>query len=165
MLRSIVIEEEDFDVNAVYQSLREHHGAAAGAIVTFVGLVRDTNLVTGDASAVSTLTLEHYPGMTERSIEKILDQAEARWPLLETCVYHRVGTMAPTEQIVLVAVASGHRDAAFAAAEFVMDYLKTDAVFWKKEQTASGQHWVQSTDADHARAKEWGETAVDQSDK
>jgi molybdopterin synthase catalytic subunit len=104
---------------------------------------------------VATLTLEHYPGMTESSIDSILERAEQRWPLLEIQVIHRVGTLAPTDQIVLVAVASGHRDAAFAAAEFVMDYLKTDAVFWKKEQTEAGTHWVQSTEQDHQRAREW----------
>ena len=155
MLRSIVLDETDFDVAVVYEALRRQHGAAAGAIVTFVGLVRECNDVTGDDSAVSTLTLEHYPGMTERSIERILDEVEIRWPILETRVIHRVGSMAPEEQIVLVAVASAHREAAFAAAEFVMDYLKTDAVFWKKEHTQAGTHWVQSTEQDHQRAQQW----------
>ncbi len=163
MQRHILVEEADFDVAATYQALRDRHGAAAGAVVTFVGLVRDLNEGTGDASSVSTLTLEHYPGMTESSIERILDQAEARWPLLEVQVIHRVGTMTPAEQIVLVAVASAHREAAFAAAEFVMDYLKTDAVFWKQERTAEGQHWVQSTATDHQRAQQWrDETAGNQ---
>ena len=89
------------------------------------------------------------------SIEAILDKAESRWPLLEAQVIHRVGTLSPAEQIVLVVVASAHRDAAFAGAEFIMDYLKTDAVFWKKEQTGSDTHWVQSTGDDHARSKKW----------
>ena len=153
--RGVLICEQDFSVEAEYQAIRSHHGADIGAIVTFVGLVRDRNPGSGDPSDVSTLTLEHYPGMTESSIEAILDQAEERWPLLEARVIHRVGVMRPSEQIVLVAVASAHRDASFAAAAFIMDYLKTDAVFWKKEQTSQGQHWVQSTSADHQRAKNW----------
>ncbi len=164
MQRHILVEEADFDVAAAYQSLRDRHGAAAGAVVTFVGLVRDLNEGTGDASSVSTLTLEHYPGMTENSIERILDQAEARGPLLVVRVVHRVGTMTPGELMVLVAVASAHREAAFAAAEFVMDYLKTDAVFWKKEQTAEGEHWVQSTATDHQRAQQWREETAGKKD-
>ena len=126
-----------------------------GAVVTFTGLVRDMNPYAGDGSAVATLTLEHYPGMTEKSIDQILAQAVDRWPLLEVSVVHRVGTMAPTAQIVWVGVASAHRDAAFAAAEFVMDYLKTQAVFWKKEQSQRGSHWVESTVQDHQRARSW----------
>lgn len=155
MLSHISVQEEDFDVAAVMAAMRAHHGAAIGALVTFVGLVRDRNPTTGDTSGVATLTLEHYPGMTEQSIKNILDQAESRWPLLEIQVIHRVGTMSPNDQIVLVAVSSGHRDAAFAGAEFVMDYLKTDAVFWKKEHTQKGVHWVESSQADHRRAKQW----------
>ena len=155
MHRQIEIMTSDFSVDEVYTNLRERCAAQLGAVAAFVGLVRERNATTGDVSAVSTLTLEHYPGMTERSIDAILDQAEARWPLLAATVIHRVGTMAPTEQIVLVAVGSAHRDAAFAAAEFIMDYLKTDAVFWKKELTEAGEHWVQSTSEDHTRAQQW----------
>jgi len=155
MRRQIEITEADFAVDSIYADLRQRCGAELGAVVVFVGLVRERNETTGDESTVSTLTLEHYPGMTERSIEAILDKAEARWPLLHATIIHRVGTMAPSEQIVLVAVGSAHRDAAFAAAEFVMDYLKTDAVFWKKEHTAAGEHWVQSTSDDHTRAQQW----------
>ena len=155
MRRDVVIQRSDFSADEIYQRMRSTHGAALGAAVTFVGLVRDRNLTGNQPADVTTLTLEHYPGMTEASIERILDQAEARWPLLESHVCHRVGTMQPGDQIVLVAVASAHRDAAFAAAEFIMDYLKTDAVFWKKEVTAEGEHWVQSTSADHARAENW----------
>ena len=114
--------------------------------------MRDQNHYAGDGSEVATLTLEHYPGMTENSIDAILDKAARRWPLLEVRVVHRVGTMLPTEQIVLVAVASAHRDEAFAAAEFVMDYLKTDAVFWKKEHTQTG------TAQDHRRAQQWAQS-------
>lgn len=155
MQRAIMVQTEDFDAGALVQEMRRKHGASIGALVTFTGLVREQNLVTGDHSAVATLTLEHYPGMTERSIDEIIDQAQARWPLLDVCVLHRVGTLQPTDQIVFVAVASAHRSAAFAAAEFVMDYLKTDAVFWKREATESGAHWVQSADADHQRARQW----------
>ncbi len=163
LIRGILISADDFQVEDVCRAMREAHGAAIGALVTFTGLVRERTLsttdpnrdATADSSEVATLTLEHYPGMTEASIEKILDTAASRWPLLEIQVIHRVGTLAPADQIVLVAVASAHRDAAFAAAEFVMDYLKTDAVFWKKEQTAQRTHWVQSTRNDHERALKW----------
>ncbi len=155
MNRNIVICEEDFDVGNVLADMRHRCGAELGALVSFVGLVRDRNVHAGNGGEVSTLTLEHYPGMTESSIDKILDEAQTRWPLLHVKVIHRVGTLHPTDQIVLVAVASGHRDAAFAAAEFIMDYLKTKAVFWKKEQTEAGTLWVQSTQSDHARAQNW----------
>jgi molybdopterin synthase catalytic subunit len=155
MLKQIVISQEDFDVGEVCRQMRASHGAALGALVVFTGLVREHNPHAGDGSEVATLTLEHYPGMTEVSIDKILERAATRWPLLEVRVIHRVGTMHPTDQIVLVAAASAHRDAAFAAAEFVMDYLKTDAVFWKKEQTRSGAHWVESTEQDRVRAGQW----------
>jgi molybdopterin synthase catalytic subunit len=155
MQRAIMVQTEDFDAGALMHAMRHKHGARIGALVTFTGLVREQNLVTGDKSAVATLTLEHYPGMTERSIDQIIDQAEARWPLLDVCVLHRVGELKPTDQIVFVAVVSAHRSAAFAAAEFIMDYLKTDAVFWKREETAAGTHWVQSADADHQRARQW----------
>ena len=161
MQRGVHIQESDFDVAAVISAIRATHGAAIGALVTFIGLVRDRNIATGDDSDVSTLTLEHYPGMTEQSIDAILTEAEQRWPLLEVQVIHRVGTMQPAEQIVLVAVASAHRDAAFAGAEFVMDYLKTNAVFWKKEQTNQGTHWVQSSAGDHDRAQQWGVSSDD----
>jgi len=161
MHKGIRICEEDFDLAAVCAAIRARHGTAMGALVTFTGLVRERNPVTMDDSRVSTLTLEHYPGMTERSIDRILDQAASRWPLLEVQVVHRIGTMRPGDQIVMVAAASGHRDTAFAAAEFVMDYLKTDAVLWKKEQTESGSHWVQSSDQDHSRAQKWRRNSPD----
>jgi len=162
VVTQVRVSADDFDVGAVCAEMRQAHGAALGALVTFTGLVREHNPHAGDGSQVAALTLEHYPGMTEASIESIIARAAARWPLLEVRVVHRVGTMQPTEQIVLVAVASGHRDAAFAAAEFVMDYLKTDAVFWKKEQTQSGTHWVQSTAQDHQRAREWQAPGVNE---
>ena len=161
MRKQVDICTDDFDVGDVITRMRAEHGAALGALVTFTGLVRDQNPYAGDGSEVATLTLEHYPGMTESSIEGILDRAAQRWPLLGVHVIHRVGTMRPSEQIVLVAVASGHRDAAFAAAEFVMDYLKTDAVFWKKEHTQAGTHWVQSTEQDHQRAQQWAKAETE----
>ncbi|MCR9258241.1 MAG: molybdenum cofactor biosynthesis protein MoaE [Pseudomonadaceae bacterium] len=155
MQRSVIIQTGDFDAAELVQAMRRQHGAQIGALVTFTGLVREQNLITGDSTAVATLTLEHYPGMTERSIHKIVDEAQSRWDLLNVCVLHRVGTLAPSEQIVFVAVASAHRDTAFAAAEFVMDYLKTNAVFWKREQTEEGTHWVESAETDHQRASQW----------
>ena len=153
-MQRVSSQEADFSTDDVYRSMRTDLGAKVGAIVSFVGLVRDHN-INGDGSEVATLTLEHYPGMTEQSIEDILAQAQTRWPLLSTHVTHRVGSMAPTEQIVLVMVASAHREAAFAAAQFIMDYLKTDAVFWKREATENSEHWVQSTTGDALRAESW----------
>ncbi len=157
----VTIQVEDFSQDAVYRAMCSiPHSAPAvvatnvGAVVTFVGLVRDRNAVASQGE-VDTLTLEHYPGMTEASISKILDKAEAQWPILNCRVIHRVGTMAPGEQIVLVAVASAHRNAAFAAAEYIMDYLKTDAVFWKREVAQGQATWVQSTDEDQSRARAW----------
>ncbi|MEZ7818716.1 MAG: molybdopterin synthase catalytic subunit [Candidatus Azotimanducaceae bacterium] len=155
MGQQIQIQQQDFSVDAIYTAMRLEYGSDIGAIASFVGLVRDRNAVAGDGGDVQTLTLEHYPGMTEKSIQQILDHAEARWPLIATHVVHRVGTMAPSEQIVLVMVASAHRDAAFAGAQYVMDCLKTEAVFWKNEQSDLGQGWVESTNADKIRAKRW----------
>ncbi len=153
----LTIQESDFDLGALYAQLRSAHPGEIGAIAAFVGLVRDRNEKAGDGTAVETLTLEHYPGMTEASIRKILAQAEARWPLLGVSVVHRVGTMCVDDQIVAVLCSSAHRDAAFAGAEFVMDYLKTDAILWKKEVTETGTTWVESTEADKSRARHWQE--------
>jgi molybdopterin synthase catalytic subunit len=122
-----------------------------GAVATFVGFVRDLN----DGAAVSRLTLEHYPGMTERALEEICRDAQGRWDILDISVVHRVGTLEPGEAIVLVAVSSSHRGQAFAACEFIMDYLKTRAPFWKKEATASGERWVEARDSDEAAAGRW----------
>lgn len=147
------VQEAEFDVGAEYRSLRDRHGGDVGAVASFVGLVRDRQ--GAQDTAVETLHLEHYPGMTERSIEAIARRAEQRWPLLDLVVVHRVGALPPAAQIVFVQVAAGHRAAAFAACEFVMDYLKTDAVFWKKETTADGEHWVESTGEDRQRVSGW----------
>jgi molybdopterin synthase catalytic subunit len=151
----IAVQEEDFDLGQAYEAMRERDGAQVGAIASFVGLVRDHNAKAGDGTPVSTLTLEHYPGMTEASIQSIAEKALVRWQLLSLAIYHRVGELQPREQIVMVLASAGHREDAFAAAEFVMDYLKTDAVFWKKEQTDSGSRWLESTDGDRARADLW----------
>lgn len=147
----IRVSESDFDVAAEYAAQRHRVIGQAGAVVTFVGLVRDRH----DGDAVAVLELEHYPGMTEKSIGAIVAQAAARWPLLDVTVIHRVGRLVASEQIVLVQVASAHRPAAFAACEFLMDYLKTDAVFWKREERASGTHWIESTRDDHDRRQGW----------
>ncbi len=142
---------EDFDVGAEWQAQRLRVGGAAGAVATFVGLVRDRHA----NDPVQVLELEHYPGMTESSIEAIVQQAGTRWPILDVVVVHRVGRMLAGDQIVLVQVASTHRPAAFAACEFLMDYLKTDAVFWKREERDSGVHWIESTPGDVERRKGW----------
>ncbi len=150
---TVRVSEADFDVGAELEALYARAGGAIGAVATFVGLVRDRH----DGEAVETLHLEHYPGMTERSIEKIIREAGERWPLVDVLVVHRVGPLAASAQIVYVQVASSHRDAAFAGAEFIMDYLKTDAVFWKREAKADSDRWVESTDADRARREAWAD--------
>ena len=140
---------EDFVVGDEYQALAE--GTAAGAVVIFVGKVRDLNL--GDN--VTGLSLEHYPGMTEKSLIEICDQAEQRWPLLNVRVIHRIGDLDIGDQIVFVGVSSAHRAAAFEACEFIMDYLKTKAPFWKKERTTTETRWVESRDSDAQAAERW----------
>ena len=126
--------------------------ASVGAVACFVGTVRDMNQGTG----VSTMFLEHYPGMTEKALQAIADDALSRWSLDEVLVIHRVGALAPLDQIVLVAVTSAHRGEAFAACEFVIDWLKTQAPFWKKETTAQGARWVDARESDDAAAARWG---------
>lgn len=144
------IQHEDFDAGAEIASLRARD-PRVGAVAVFVGVARDRN----DGAEVSTLTLEHYPGMTERAIEEIVAQAKARWSLLDVLVVHRVGTLRPLDQIVLVAVTSSHRGDAFAACEFVMDYLKTEAPFWKREVTPEGSRWVDARESDEAAKRRW----------
>ena len=122
-----------------------------GAVVSFVGYVRDFN----DGREVAGMFLEHYPGMTEKALLKIVDEARQRWPLLKLEVIHRVGELEPGEPIVFVAAASAHRQAAFESCDFVMDYLKTRAPFWKKESTAQGPRWVEGRDSDHKAADRW----------
>lgn len=155
MHADIRVQTEDFDISAEWAACRERCGGDCGAIVAFGGLVRDRF---GD-SEVQALHLEHYPGMTEDSIRRIALQAAERWRLLDVVVVHRVGDLAAEEQIVLVLAASGHRPDAFAACEFIMDYLKTDAVFWKKERREDGDVWIESTASDRSRRASWGEIA------
>ncbi|KQW93730.1 molybdenum cofactor biosynthesis protein MoaE [Massilia sp. Root418] len=144
------VQAEDFDVAAEVAQLRAGN-ARVGGIVTFVGTVRDLN----EGADVAEMELEHYPGMTEQSIETIIEQAKARWPIYGALVIHRIGPLKPTEQIVLVAVTSAHRGEAFAACEFIIDYLKTEAPFWKKEQTPDGARWVDARVSDDAALKKW----------
>jgi molybdopterin synthase catalytic subunit len=147
----VSIQAKDFDVGAEIAALRAGDGGI-GAVAAFVGTVRDRS---GDA-AVSSMELEHYPGMTEAAIEAMIDAAFARFDLRGARVVHRIGKLAAMEQIVLVAVTSAHRGQAFSACEFVMDYLKTQAPFWKKEATASGARWVDARVADDAAMARWG---------
>lgn len=147
---SVRVQTEDFDAGTEMAAMRKGN-PAIGAIATFVGVVRDVN----EGDAVSEMTLEHYPGMTEKSIEAILDQARGRWNVIDALVIHRVGVLNPTDQIVLVIVASAHRGDAFAACEFIMDYLKTRAPFWKKEQAAGHVRWVDAREADDLAAERW----------
>ena len=146
----IKIQENDFDVSAEIAKLRKGD-PRVGAVVAFLGAVRDMN----DGSQVKGMTLEHYPGMTEKALQEILDQAKARWDIYQTLVIHRVGPLLPEDQIVLVAVTSAHRGEAFAACEFIMDYLKTAAPFWKKEDTSNGARWVDARVTDEAAMARW----------
>ena len=144
------VQTEDFDAGAEIARLRQGN-AKVGAVAAFIGVARDVN----DGAAVSTLTLEHYPGMTERALEGIVADARARWRLIDVLVIHRVGELKPTDQIVLVAVTSANRGEAFAACEFIMDYLKTRAPFWKKERTPESAHWVEARVTDDDAAARW----------
>lgn len=147
---SVSVQQQDFDVSAELRRLRDQ-SAQVGAVASFVGVVRDIN----DSQTVSVLELEHYPGMTEQSIADIIIMAGERWQLVGARVIHRVGKLLPTDQIVLVAVTSRHRGDAFAACEFIMDYLKTRAPFWKKEQTEEGARWLYARSADQAAVDRW----------
>jgi molybdopterin synthase catalytic subunit len=144
------IQPQDFDAGAEISALRRGN-PAVGAIASFIGLVRDLN----EGDRVSQMTLEHYPGMTEKALEAIVVEAKSRWDIIDALVVHRVGALRPTDQIVLVVVVGAHRGDAFAACEFVMDYLKTRAPFWKKEQTAAGERWVEARSSDDAAAERW----------
>ena len=139
----ISVQREDFDVGFELKNLSKQ-SQKIGAVASFVGLVRDVEM-----------TLEHYPGMTERAIAKIVEEARARWQVMDCTVIHRYGALKPNDQIVLVAVASAHRGDAFEACEFIMDYLKTQAPFWKKEQGAEGPRWVEAKSSDDQAAERW----------
>ncbi|HEV7619506.1 MAG TPA: molybdopterin synthase catalytic subunit MoaE [Burkholderiaceae bacterium] len=147
----IRVQTQDFDLTAEVAQLRAAD-PRIGAIVTFTGTVRDIN----DGTSVAEMELEHYPGMTERALEDIVAQAKVRWTIFDALVIHRVGPLKPLDQIVLVAVTAAHRGEAFAACEFIMDYLKTQAPFWKKEQTPNGARWVDARAADDKALTKWG---------
>ena len=154
-MASIVrVQADDFDVGVELTALRVGK-PEVGAIASFIGIVRDLNAVAGENARVGSLTLEHYPGMTERALESICAEAATRWSLVDLLVIHRHGTLLPTDQIVLVAASSAHRGEALDACAFVMDYLKTRAPFWKKETTDRGERWVEARDSDHAAAERW----------
>ena len=140
----VAVQREDFDAGAEARALSRD--AKVGAVASFVGVVREVPM-----------TLEHYAGMTEREIGRIVEEAKSRWQVMDCTVIHRYGELKPTDQIVLVAVASSHRGDAFAACEFIMDYLKTRAPFWKKEQTADGERWVEARASDDQAAERWRE--------
>ena len=145
----IAVQEQPFDQNAEYRWLSETH--SVGATTIFVGKVREMNL--GDK--VSSLYLEHYPAMTEKALREIVAEAKQRWAIQRVSVIHRVGLLQTGDEIVLVGVSSAHRGDAYAANEFIMDYLKTRAPFWKKEQTTQGERWIESRDSDHQAADKW----------
>ncbi len=146
----IRVQTEPFDLAAETAALYRDN-PRVGAVASFLGITRDVN----EGRPVQAMTLEHYPGMTERALERIVREAMARWPLLDATVIHRVGPLAPTEPIVLVAVAAAHRGEAFAACQYIMDYLKTQAPFWKKERTPGGERWVDARESDEAAAARW----------
>ncbi len=149
---AVRVQQADFDIGAEIAALRGAD-AGIGAIASFIGLVRDVN----NGDAVAGMTLEHYPGMTEKALAGIVAEAKKRWDIADALVIHRVGELKPLDQIVLVAVTGAHRGAAFAACEFIMDYLKTRAPFWKKEQTAQGARWVEARASDDQAAERWSE--------
>ena len=147
---AVRVQTGDFDIGAEVLKLRQGN-PKIGAIACFIGLVRDIN----ENATVEEMTLEHYPAMTEKALTDIIEQAKSRWDILDAVVVHRVGTFKPADQIVLVVVAGAHRGDAFSACEFIMDYLKTRAPFWKKEQTEKGSRWVEARDTDDDAAKRW----------
>lgn len=144
------VQAEDFDTGAEINRMRQSR-KDVGAVVSFVGQVRDIN----DGSNVTAMMLEHYPGMTEKALEDIVTQAKQRWDIFDALIIHRVGTLKPSDQIVLVVVNGAHRGEAFAACEFIMDYLKTEAPFWKKEQTPVGERWVEARTSDDTARNRW----------
>jgi molybdopterin synthase catalytic subunit len=145
----IQVQEEDFDIAEVNRELAAGR-SDVGAVASFIGLVRDM-----PQNRLQKMTLEHYPGMTEKSLGKIAETAQQRWKILDVAIIHRVGELKPADQIVLVSVISAHRKAAFAACEFIMDYLKTDAPFWKKETNEQGENWVEAKASDNEARGKW----------
>ena len=152
----VFIQTQDFDLGQEVSALRAND-ARVGAVCTFVGTVRDRNKSNADGTGpVMSMELEHYPGMTEKAIEDMIDEAHRRFDIFAARVIHRIGVLQPTDQIVLVAVTSAHRGESFKACEFLMDYLKTQAPFWKKEQTAAGARWVDARVSDDEALAKWG---------
>ena len=147
---AVRVQTGDFDAGAEMAAMRRGN-SKIGAMASFVGVVRDLN----EGGDVAEMTLEHYPGMTEKALEEIVAEAKTRWEIYDVLIVHRVGTLRPTDQIVLVVVASGHRGEAFQACEFLMDYLKARAPFWKKEKTPEGGRWVDARKTDDAAADRW----------
>ncbi len=145
----IQVQEEDFNIAEVNRELCAGR-SDVGAVASFIGLVRDM-----PQNRLQKMTLEHYPGMTEKSLGKIAETAQQRWKILDVAIIHRVGELKPADQIVLVSVISAHRKAAFAACEFIMDYLKTDAPFWKKETNEQGENWVEAKASDNEAREKW----------
>ncbi len=152
MAAHVRVQAADFDAGAEIEAITRGR-VDVGAVASFVGLVRDAN----DGTRVSSMTLEHYPGMTVKALEDICRQAASRWKLLDVRVVHRVGPLKPGDRIVLVVVSSGHRGDAFAGCEFIMDYLKTRAPFWKREETPQGSRWVEARESDDEAADRWRE--------
>jgi molybdopterin synthase catalytic subunit len=152
---AVRVQREDFDVGAELAALSSERGRVGG-IASFIGLVRDI----AGGETVSGMTLEHYPGMTERQLEQIEAEALRRWPVEASLIIHRYGRLEPGDRIVLVAVASAHRHAAFEACEFLMDWLKTKAPFWKLEDTSAGERWVEARESDDAATDRWAEAAL-----
>ena len=149
-MTTLRVQSEDFDVGSEMRKLCAGK-TTIGAVVSFVGLVRDVN----EGGSVAGMTLEHYPGMTEAALSIIVEQAKGRWEILDCTVIHRVGNLKPADQIVLVIVACAHRGQAFEACEFIMDYLKTRAPLWKKEHTPEGERWVEAREGDDSAASRW----------
>ena len=147
---TVRVQTGDFDIGAEIAAMRRGN-PKVGAVASFVGVVRDLN----DGGQVAEMTLEHYPGMTEKALEKIVAEARSRWEIYDALVVHRVGTLKPGDQIVLVVVTGAYRGEAFEACEFLMDYLKTRAPFWKKEATPEGSRWVDARESDDAAADRW----------
>jgi molybdopterin synthase catalytic subunit len=153
---AVRVQRDDFDVSAEIARLRAGN-PQVGAVASFVGVVRDIN----DGGHVAAMTLEHYPGMTEKALEAIVSEAKERWNIIDVSVIHRIGELKPLDQIVLVVVTGAHRGDAFAACEFIMDYLKTRAPFWKKEETPTGPRWVEARTIDDAAADRWAPVRSD----
>lgn len=156
MVAYVRVHTEDFDITREIAQLRVKN-ARVGAVASFMGCVRDMN----EGDSVGLMYLEHYPGMTESELERISNEAASRWEIFDTLVIHRIGELKPLDQIVFVAVTSAHRGEAFRACEFIMDYLKTQAPFWKREQTPAGERWVEARASDEAAADRWRKAALE----